>query len=127
MKQELIHFEQKLAQERARIVEELKGVGVHTEAKDKDDWEAVPMTEIDSADSNTVADRITSYESNDALVRDLEGRLREIDHATKRMEEGKYNICEVCGEEIEEERLEANYAARTCKKHINEKLGAPEL
>jgi RNA polymerase-binding transcription factor DksA len=127
MKKELIHFEQKLAKERQVVIGELKSVGVHTEAKDQDDWEATPMTEIDAADANTVADRISSYENNDALVRDLEIRLREIDHATKKMQEGTYGTCEVCGNEIEEERLEANPAARTCKTHINEKLGNPEI
>jgi RNA polymerase-binding transcription factor DksA len=35
------------------------------------------------------------------------------------MEEGKYGICKVCGEEIEEARLEANPAAETCKAHLN--------
>jgi RNA polymerase-binding transcription factor DksA len=127
MKKELIHFEQMLAQEREVVVNELKGISIHTEAKDKDDWEAIPGIEIDSADSNNVSDRIGNYEGNTALVSELEARLKEIDHAAKKMQEGKYGICEVCGKQIEEDRLEANPAARTCKTHIETKLAAPEI
>jgi RNA polymerase-binding transcription factor DksA len=128
MKKELIHFEQLLAKEREMVISELKGISVNTGAKGEDDWEATPSDMgNERADANDVADKIESYEGNDALVRDLEIRLREIDYAANKMKAGKYGICEVCNEEIEEERLEANPAARTCKKHLNEKLAVPEL
>ena len=32
---------------------------------------------------------------------------------------GTYGTCEVSGEQIEEDRLEADPAARTCKAHMN--------
>jgi RNA polymerase-binding transcription factor DksA len=120
MKHELIHFEQKLAKEREVIVNELKGIGVHTEAKGKDDWEAIPGIEIDEADDNEIGDRISAYEGNTALTTELELRLKEIDLAQSKIQAGKFGICEVGGEPIEEDRLEANPAARTCKKHIEE-------
>ena len=37
-----------------------------------------------------------------------------------KMEKETFGICEVCGKEIEEDRLLANPSARTCKKHLNE-------
>ena len=39
--------------------------------------------------------------------------------ALERIEKGTYGICEVGNEEIEEDRLNANPAARTCKAHLN--------
>lgn len=127
MNKDLNHYKSKLEEERTTLINELKSVAVHTESKDKDDWEATPMTEVDSADSNNVADRISSYENNDAIVRDLENRLREVDHALIKIEDKAYGNCEVCNETIEEDRLEANPAARTCKKHLNERLGSPQI
>jgi len=41
-------------------------------------------------------------------------RLREIDQALQRMEEGAYGICAVCGQPIDEARLEAFPSAITC-------------
>jgi RNA polymerase-binding transcription factor DksA len=51
----------------------------------------------------------------------LEVRYNEIKSALKKIEEsapGAYGLCEVGGEQIEEDRLEANPAARTCKAHM---------
>lgn len=42
-----------------------------------------------------------------ALREDARLRLRAIDEALKRLEEGKYGLCEACGREIAPERLEA--------------------
>ena len=43
--------------------------------------------------------------------------LREIEAALKRIDEGTYGICEVCGKAIEPERLEALPGTRTCIEH----------
>ena len=43
--------------------------------------------------------------------------LKEIDQTLRRMEEGTYGICTVCGQPIPEERLEALPQAQTCKEH----------
>ncbi|MFD2371089.1 TraR/DksA C4-type zinc finger protein [Brevibacillus sp. GCM10020057] len=43
--------------------------------------------------------------------------LKEIDQALKRMDEGTYGVCTVCGKEIPVERLEALPQAQTCKEH----------
>lgn len=41
-------------------------------------------------------------------------RLRQIEEALRRIEEGTYGICEVCGEPIEEARLLAQPFATKC-------------
>lgn len=50
----------------------------------------------------------------DALVRAARERLTEIDAAAARLAEGRYGICESCGEPISAARLEARPVARTC-------------
>ncbi len=48
-------------------------------------------------------------------IRDRERKLiKKIDKALKKIEEGSYGICEACGEEIEEKRLEARPEATLC-------------
>jgi RNA polymerase-binding transcription factor DksA len=127
MKNNFAHFETKLNEERKVLTQELSNISVNTKTKGKDDWEATPSTEIDSADANNVADRISAYENNDALVSNLEARLREIDLALNKIGKEIYGTCEVCNNPIEEDRLEANPAARTCKKHLNDHLPTPQL
>ncbi len=49
-----------------------------------------------------------------ALVRHLEKMLDQVRAAIVRLEKGTYGICEVCGGEIGEERLQAIPYAATC-------------
>ena len=50
----------------------------------------------------------------DALIRQAEARLEEIDGALARVADGTYGLCAVCGREIPEERLEARPSATRC-------------
>lgn len=50
----------------------------------------------------------------DALVRQAEHRLAEVEAAFERLAAGAYGECEVCGRPIAAERLEARPTARTC-------------
>jgi RNA polymerase-binding transcription factor DksA len=49
-----------------------------------------------------------------ALIGQAERRVAEIDAARARVDAGTYGRCEVCGDPIAAERLEARPAARTC-------------
>ncbi len=49
-----------------------------------------------------------------SLLTTLEHELVEIEAALARIEDGTYGVCEVCGEAIASERLEAVPAARFC-------------
>ena len=51
----------------------------------------------------------------------LKVRYNDVKDALHKIETTGYGVCEVCGEKIEEDRLEANPAARTCKAHMNTK------
>lgn len=50
----------------------------------------------------------------DALIRQAEAHLAEVDAAYGRLAAGTYGVCEVCGRPIAAERLEARPTARAC-------------
>lgn len=59
-------------------------------------------------------------EKDQALQKATERQLTEIDSALARMEQGNYGRCQVCGQEIEYERLEALPWTRSCAQHTPE-------
>lgn len=114
------YFKGKLEAEFQELTKELQSVGRINPANPKD-WESVPedISREERTDYNDVADKIEGYEENTAILKDLEVRFNEVKDALDRIKNGTYGVCEVGGEPIEEDRLEANPAARTCKKHMN--------
>lgn len=112
------YFKEKLEEELFLVEKELNDVG-RKNPDNKNDWEAEPADmNIDSADENEVADNIEEFEENTAVLKELEIRYNDIKDALAKIEKGTYGICEVSSEPIEEDRLIANPAARTCKKHM---------
>ena len=112
------YFKIKLEQELARLETELRSVG-RINPSNPSDWEAVPADiNADSADDSEVADSIEEFENNTAILKELEIQYNDVKSALDKIEKGTYGICEVSGEKIEEDRLEANPTARTCKKHM---------
>jgi RNA polymerase-binding transcription factor DksA len=66
-----------------------------------------------------LADKAENYEERTAMLNTLEARLVDVNLALQKISDGNYGKCEVSGEMIEEDRLMANPAARTCKAHMN--------
>ena len=50
----------------------------------------------------------------EALANSLVETLTEVEHALAKFDSGNYGVCETCGAEIPEARLEAKPAARLC-------------
>lgn len=114
------HYKEKLERERDIVTGELKEVGIIKNTKNPDDWESTSGDlDIQEADSNEVGDKLEAIEENAGLVSELETRLLEIDTALEKIQKGTYGMCEVDNKPIEEDRLEANPAAKTCKAHMN--------
>ena len=112
------YFKTKLEEELILVENELNSIG-RKNPSNKKDWEAEPSDmNVDSADSNEVADNIEEFESNTAVLKELEIRYNDVKDALTKIEKNEYGMCEVSGEEIEEERLIANPAASTCKAHM---------
>lgn len=113
------HFQKKLREELKVLETELATVSTRN-PNNKEDWEPKKAgLDIGLADRNEVADDLEEYGNNTAITRDLEIRLAEVKGALKRIEENSYGMCEVSGEPIEHDRLEANPAAKTCKEHLS--------
>lgn len=111
-------FKQKLAEELDKVEAELKTVG-RINPDNPADWEPTPeKTDVLASDRDEVADSIEAFEDNVAILKQLEIRYNEIKEALQKIESDKFGICENCGEKIEEARLDANPAARTCKAHM---------
>lgn len=119
-------FKKSLEEELWEVENELKTVG--EQSKKTGDWEGKEQDmDVVSplADSNEAADKIEEYDENRAVNDELEVRYNEIKHALERIQKGTYGSCEVCSAPIEEERLNANAAARTCLAHKDEEYDRP--
>jgi RNA polymerase-binding transcription factor DksA len=108
------NIKQKLEEEKNLLEAELSSLG--RVDKETGDWEAVPEAQTaPEADENDLADRAEDYEERSSTLSVLEARLTDIKVALDKIGGGKYGVCEACGNPIEEDRLGANPAARTCK------------
>jgi DnaK suppressor protein len=88
------HARKRLADERARVEQELERIG-RPEASDE------------PRDSGDQADDLQQEGTDDALREDLKQTLDAIERAEARLEEGTYGVSVVSGDPIPDERLEA--------------------
>jgi YteA family regulatory protein len=70
------------------------------------------LSQYDNHPADTATD-LYEREKDFALLEQLEREHEEIEHALAKFNHGTFGICEVTGQEIPYERLEANPAART--------------
>lgn len=115
------NFKGRLEKERDLLQGELASLGKQN-PHNPEDWEPAASTGEFGADRNDNADLIEELHENNAAINELEVRLKNVNEALLRIEQGSYGICEVSGEDIEPERLNANPAARTCVMHMADTL-----
>ncbi len=115
----LIQLRTLLEAEQISLSKELSNIGIKNPITE--DWQAVPMTTDGDADADysDQADYIEDFESRIARLGEMEVRLKDVNDALEKMNDGTYGICEISGEPIELDRLHANPAARTSKAHMN--------
>jgi len=111
-----------LEEDLSEVKRSLSELGIQNPEVSSDWIETGDNTDTPSADPNEVADRTEDYDERRATLATLETRFNDIQAALSKIDNGTYGVCEISGEEIEEDRLDANPAARTCKKHMNETL-----
>lgn len=110
-------IKEKLEKERDVLLEEMKDMGKLN--AETGEWEAIPEElEVPETDENDKADRFEDFEARSSMMRTLEPRLDNILKALKGLNRESFGKCEVCKKDIEMTRLEANPAAKTCKKHL---------
>ena len=110
-------IKEKLEKERDVLLEELRGMGKLN--AETGEWEAIPEEQdMPESDQNEMADRFEDFEARSSMLKTLEPRLNNILKALRGLNRESFGKCEVCKEDIESGRLEANPAAKTCKKHL---------
>lgn len=60
------------------------------------------------------ADEVATFTDRVSLEENLETNLQEVEQALKKIQRGKYGVCEECGQEIDEQRLKVMPTARWC-------------
>ncbi|MBI2630826.1 TraR/DksA C4-type zinc finger protein [Candidatus Nomurabacteria bacterium] len=112
-------IKEKLEKERDVLLAEMKDMGKLN--METGEWEATPEEQtFPESDQNDMADRFEDFEERSSMIRTLEPRLTNILKALKSLNNDSFGTCKVCKKDIEMARLEANPAARTCKKHLEE-------
>jgi RNA polymerase-binding transcription factor DksA len=113
----------KLEEEHDLLVKELKTIAVQN--SETGDWVAQPEKINTTADENVGADIAEDWNERRAIVGQLEMRYHNVVIALKKFADNTYGKCELCNEEIETDRLNANSAARTCKIHLERERSLP--
>lgn len=117
--QQIAGFYTRLEKERELLEAELGKLGMRNPANPTDWIPAKPEGDEFGADRNDNADIIEDMQDDNASLNQLEGRLNTVLAALKKIDDNNYGTCEISGEPIEIERLDANPAAATCKKHMS--------
>jgi RNA polymerase-binding transcription factor DksA len=114
-------IKEKLEKERDMLVSQMKDMGKLD--PETGEWEATPdEIEVPETDQNNMADRFEDFESRSSMLSALGPRLVNIIKAIKGINRESFGKCEICKKDIELARLNANPAARTCKKHLEEEV-----
>lgn len=118
----IVKFKNILEEEKSLLETELSELGKRNPSNPSDWVNSKPTGDEFGADSNDNADIMEDMQDNNAILVELEGRLNAVIAALSKIADGTYGTCEISGEEIELERLDANPAAPTCKKHMHESV-----
>ncbi len=93
--------QQQLLEERQRLLEDIM--------VQKQTLKGEVDVDVEEADPD-----IIEREKSATLLEALESKLADVEHALKVIEAGQYGICERCGAEIPQERLEVKPEATLC-------------
>lgn len=119
--EKIAEYKEKLEAEKTLLEKEIMTLG-HT-MDEEGNWMATAVEQPgplgnDDPDKNVQADYNEEVGENQATSDVLKQRHNEIIASLKNIEEGTYGICSISGNPIEEDRLDANPAAKTCKAHM---------
>jgi len=107
------HFRKRLEEEQARLMHALGFLVAENPGSISDELGELAEGGVDNHLGDT-ASALFDRELDEGLEDDAKDTLFEIDAALKRIEDGTYGICEVCGKPIGAARLEAIPWTRLC-------------
>ena len=101
---------QRLSDERERLTQ------VKDEMQSAGENERDSTSELSSMDQHQadVGTELFDRERDLGILEAVEGELAEVERALVRIDEGTYGVCEACGKQIGDARLEAQPYARLC-------------
>lgn len=123
--QTLSELKSALEKERDLLIKELETVAAPDPNLPGDwdikheEWGENQITSEEELQSGESADESEEDQKNKALSDRLELRLKEVNDALARTENGNYGICETCQKEIPIDRLKVNPAAKTDIEHAD--------
>ncbi len=108
-----VKFKLKLEEERQKLEAELSRIGQRNPSN-PDDWEPTfTSSNPQTSSSDEMADKFEQMEQTLALQNAYEDRLKTVNAALARIDNGTYGKCPTCGKDMSLERMEADPAA-TC-------------
>jgi RNA polymerase-binding transcription factor DksA len=110
------HARQLIVSEKERLEglvreREAEGVGTQTENDQISELSALDQHQGD------IGTETFEREKDFSLLEQLEAEIGDLDAALRKIDEGTYGICEICGKQIQPDRLEAMPGTRTCIEH----------
>ncbi|HEV7535298.1 MAG TPA: TraR/DksA C4-type zinc finger protein [Acidimicrobiia bacterium] len=108
---QLIESEKDRLQTLVRERETETGIGAESETES--------ISELSSIDQHPgdIGTETFEREKDFSILEQLEAEIGDLDAALRKIDDGTYGTCEVCGKEIEPDRLEAIPGTRTCIEH----------
>jgi DnaK suppressor protein len=100
-----------LESERASVIEELHSYGADPYSEKVDRIAGIDEGFADAAQATAERAEILSF------VEKARERLAAVDTALAKMDQGTYGVCEVCGREIPDVRMEARPMSTRCVEH----------
>ena len=102
----------KLESQKEALAKELSSFAVKDESLENN-WDAkYPNREHGNMEEE--ADEVQEYDNLLSIEHNLELRLKDVNSALEKIDNNKYGVCEKCGKEIDDERLQAYPEARVC-------------
>jgi RNA polymerase-binding transcription factor DksA len=108
-------LKEKLEAQKSSIIKELESFASQ-DPHSKHNWDTKYPTREDG-DKDEAADDAQEYDNKLSVEHSLELKLKDVNTALEKIENGNYGVCEKCGKEIEKERLMAAPEARFCMTH----------
>src|SRR3989339_1474686 len=113
-------YKASLLEEKSKLEKELSSIATKN-PEHPGEWEVkAPDMNPMVSDQSELADMFEELETQTGLEYQLEERLKKVNAALKRIEDGSYGVCSVCSEKIDEKRLEANPLAKNCIEHTEQ-------
>jgi RNA polymerase-binding transcription factor DksA len=99
--------------------ERLEGLIREREADIGTESETENLSELSSLDQHQgdIGTETFEREKDFSLLEQLEAEVGDLEAALRKIDEGTYGLCEICGREIDGGRLEARPGTRTCIEH----------